>query len=138
MQLKRDTEYALRILYAVAGKSDPEEGAFRSGATLSEISALSGVPRVGIDRICGQLEAAGLIISRKNGGGDVSYTASPELLRKSLLDVVRVMEQGVPLFAVFDRASDFFSQNEARLLRLQAKTESLLDGETLGEYFSGG
>ena len=57
MQLKRDTEYALRILYAIAGSSVPRKNPPHIGVTLNEISALSGVPRVGIDRICSQLES---------------------------------------------------------------------------------
>lgn len=136
MQMKRDTEYALRILYAVAGGPAPKEEPFRGGATLNDISALSGVPRIGIDRICGQLEAAGLIQSRSEEGGEVLYAPAPDLMQKSLLDITRATEQGMSLFAVFDKGSDFFFRNEARILRLQDRAETLLNDEKLGDYFS--
>jgi len=135
MQLKRDTEYALRILLAAAEKAAPR-GEPPQGVTLNEISALSGVPRVGIDRICAQLESAGLLQSRRAKNGERLYAAASALYQKSLLDLLLAMEQGVPLFAVFDKGSGFFSKNEKRMLHLQEKADRLLDGEKLEDYFS--
>ena len=135
MQFKRDTEYALRILDAIAGGTGPGEPP-RVGATINEISARAGVPRAGAGRICSRLESAGLITRRREDSGDVVYAAASALLQKSLYDVVCATEQGIPLFAVFNKNSDFFLRNEKRLLHLQEKTERLLEKETLGDYFS--
>ena len=134
MQLKRDTEYALRILYAVAERSAPEDEPSRGGATLNEISALSGVPRAGTDRVCPLLASAGFLTSRTENGGDVLYAAAEDLSDRSLIDLAAVTEQGFPLFAVFDRDSAFFSRNGRRLARLQRRAEKLFGGESLGKY----
>lgn len=130
MQLKRDTEYALRILFTVAGATDPR------GITRTEIRNRSGLPRAGVNRICDRLESAGLITCRREDNGEGVYAAAADLFRKSLLDVICAVEQGVPLFAVFEKGSAFFSQNEGRLTTLQGKVEALLDEEKLGDYFS--
>lgn len=136
MQLKRDTEYALRILNAIARSSDIRKDPPYIGVPLSEIRALSGVPGVAIDRICSKLESAGLIACQKEKSGEKVYTAASDLRQKSLLDVIRTTEQGIPLFAVFDKDSGFFQRNENRLLQLQSSAEKLLDGEKLIDYCS--
>jgi len=133
MQLKRDTEYALRILYSVAGSSK-EKRPRPGGLTLSEISALSGVPRVGIDRICGRLRAAALLECRKTESGEIVYMPAPDLLQKTLLDIVNVTEKGVQLFAVFDKDSAFYAANGTRLQKLQSGAERQMSLQ-LREFF---
>jgi len=92
MQLKRDTEYALRVLFCV-GRQTPEGGAAR-GLTLGEISAAAGVPRVSADRICAALERAALLESRRGAAGEQVYAPGQDFARRSLLDVMRVTEHG--------------------------------------------
>ncbi len=131
MQLKRDTEYALRILFCLGEQRLTRRRVI--GLTAQQISARSGVPKVGTDRICRLLEKSGLIRCRTNRSGDTVFLARPSFAKSSLLDVIQITEPGTQMFAVFDRSSPFYTAAAPQLQRLQEAGERLLTEITLGD-----
>jgi len=134
MQLRRDTEYALRILAIIGEKRTDRTSP--GGVTLSEISAQSGVPRVGVDRICGYLESAVFIESGKGENGEVLYFPAAGFSDRSLLDVMQITEHGTQLFAVFDKSSSLFVNAGQALQSVQAGVERTLSTLTLADLMA--
>ena len=131
MQLKRDTEYALRILFCFETElMEKQTGA--DGLSIGEIGTRSGVPRVGADRVCGYLEEAGLIASSSKGSGETVYQPKTDLRDTSLLDVLRLTEPSSQLFAVFDKSSFFYKIAEPQLQEVQTAAEKIMSELTIG------
>ena len=61
MQLKRDTDYAIRILYCLRQNGDVGHTGERKGMTLSEIAMQTGTPKLVAGRVCESLKKTGLI-----------------------------------------------------------------------------
>lgn len=135
MQIKRDTEYALRILFAM-GERCPEKDGPMTGLSINEITMSSGVPRVGVDRLCRRMASAGLITERKGGGGELLFCSSQDMRRATLLDVMKITEDGISLFAVFEKNSPFYRSAGIKLQGLQEETEALLSCLTVGDLLN--
>lgn len=131
MQLKRDTEYALRILYCI-GAQCPEKDAVQRGLTVGEICARSGVPKLGVRRLCAILTGAQFLVCRTRENGDVFYLPGQDLRQTSLLQVVRITEPGTQLFAVFEKGSAFYKSTAIALQTCQTEVEKILSGVTIG------
>lgn len=133
MQLKRDTDYALRILHCL---KDPIEGApkERRGLTQSEIAAQAKIPRATVGRICDCLCESEMICFARDGENDAKlYSLTDGLNRKTLLDVVEAVEGTGKLFAVFDRKTPMYRGGEAVFDSVQAGCEGLLAAVSLGD-----
>jgi len=127
MQLKRDTDYAFRILFCLKETllSDGEER--QKSLPVSQIASRIGVMRVTTGRVCEQLVQAGLIlVFAADDAGEKSYAAAAAMLTSSVLDVVEAIEGTGKLFAVFDRRSLLYKSCGKRLDRLQKKQERFL------------
>ena len=70
MQLKRDTDFALRILFCLKQNHDKKDAEGPEGLTLTEIAKQTGVPKLAAGRICDCLQARGMI----RLSGDREYT----------------------------------------------------------------
>ena len=130
MQLKRDTDYAIRILYCLkegGDRIDPVPG----GLTLGEISAQTGVPKITAGRICDNLDQKGLLSPGERGGDEKGFLLPQRLLQKSLLDVVEAMESTGQILAVFDKQSVMYKKCEEQLLKAQEEIRCILAGISL-------
>ena len=136
MQLKRDTDYALRILFYIGGQQSGTDAA-SNGFSSSDISTQTGVPRMSVDRICGYLGEKRIIAAKTAENGEYLYYPGPGFGRKSLLEVVRAAEGGADIFAVFDRKSPFYRAHGARLREIQAGLDKLLSDISLKDFLGG-
>ena len=101
MQLKRDTEYALRLLFGAA------KYAGESGITLSELCKHTAVPRTIASRLCAKLVEAKLLNEKMIETKPV-YFACKDIYEKTLFDIVLATEETLNLFAVFDQSSEMY------------------------------
>lgn len=120
MQLKRDTDYAFRIAFYLAHRSDRE----LPGATLSEISRNAGIPRRSAERICAELTAGGIL--RKEAAAEELFYKGEIWEEATLLDLIRTIEGNVNLFAVFGRKSKAFRENRRMLQALDETVQGTL------------
>ncbi|MBR2666575.1 MAG: Rrf2 family transcriptional regulator [Oscillospiraceae bacterium] len=132
MQLKRDTDYAIRILFCLKEtiETDPERE--QKKIALSEIAAQARIPKTTALRICGYLSEKGMIhLIREGEDGENEYYAAPLLLERSLLDVIEAVEGTGRIFAVFDRKSHMYRKCGKGIEKLQRKHERLLSSASL-------
>lgn len=130
MQLKRDTEYALRILMCVAGQKD-------GGITVLEISKHTAVPASITARLCQKMTDAGLMKSVSISKKSTGYLISEDALNKTLYDVISVVEGHSELFAVFDRTTEMFSAGLQYFEGTEEKFTDLLKQLTLQKLKDG-
>jgi len=120
MQLKRETDYALRIVFYI-GEQWAEKGRSSCGFDLSELSMQAGVPRLAAGRVCGYLENGGIIVSYRADSGELRWRPCEGFYGRTMLDIIEAVEGQVQLFAVFDRKNRFFGMYGAKLRRLQSR-----------------
>lgn len=130
MQLKRDTDYALRILMCAAEQKKNKKS-FSGGLTIQEISARTGMPRVSVDRICRCLEKSKLIVKATGVRGENVYFADDRTPELSLLEIIEAVEKETQLFAVFDKKSDMYRMHEAFFREVQLEIEKTLSEATV-------
>lgn len=117
MQLKRDNDYAIRILVAAAQAQlrDPNKG-----STVFELSKATSVPITIVSRLCEKLCAARLMKAKKplktvtksylrtNVKNNVKYFLYKNTPKKSLWDIIQAIEGDNRLFSVFDQSSELY------------------------------
>jgi|GEM_PF-1315329 len=136
MQLKRDTDYAVRILYCLHQNHVADKSAVRKGVTISEIAMQTGTPKPVAGRICESLKEKGMIyLTDEQPATEKAYYSTEELLKYSLLDVIEAVEGTGEIFAVFDKRSEAYKSCEGWLLRVQMKTEGVLAKATFESLF---
>jgi len=136
MQLKRDTDYALRIILYI-GVYWPEREQTSEGFSLSEISSQTSVPRISADRICGYLKDSDILSSVRTGTNELLYHPGKDFYDRSLLDVINAAEDGVQLFAGFDRKSLFYRERDETLRRIQESVDETLSRITIRQFLDG-
>lgn len=133
MQLKRDTDYALRILYCLYIDSSFEDP-YNLGLSIQEIARKTGLQTYIIKRLCELLEPPGFIICSANNGFPRLF-ASKELCNRSLFDVVEAVEGGANLFAVFFPSSLMYKQCHVNFQKTEKKFITLLKRTLLSDLF---
>lgn len=129
MRLTSFTDYGLRMLMRMA--SDPER-AF----TTAEFADEFRIPRNHLAKIMQRLSRAGLIETRRGGGGGAVLATEPAGIR--LGAVVRLLEEGQPLVECFavgggDCSIDGRCRLKARLRHAEAAFLADLDRSTLAD-----
>lgn len=135
MQLKRDTDYAIRILYCLRQNGDVGHTGERKGMTLSEIAMQTGTPKLVAGRVCESLKEKGMIAAAGQDRAERSYCSTETQLEYSLLDVIEAVEGTCQLFAVFDKRFAGYKSFENQIRKIQKQTEGVLAGATLGVLF---
>lgn len=105
MQLKRDTDYALRILLCAA-KQNPEN---KFGMTVPEFSKNTSVPVTIAARLCRNLTDAKFLNVTDPSDGCVRYMIRQTTFKKTILNVICAVEDHGDLFAVFDRSTELYA-----------------------------
>lgn len=105
MQLKRDTDYALRILL-YAAKQNTTNGL---GMTASEFGKNTSVPVTIAARLCRTLTDAEFLNATDSSEGCVRYALRQSALKKTILNVICAVEDQGDLFAVFDRSTELYA-----------------------------
>lgn len=106
MQLKRDTDYAIRILLVMA---EPVPDKELQGLKIKTICEKTDIPRQIALRLCNLLSGLGFI--KKEGEGEsATYTPESNLPEKTVLDIIKAVEGQSNLFAVFDRRTEMYER----------------------------
>ena len=124
MQLKRDTDYALRLMLGVA------KYAGENGILLAELCRYASVPQTIAARLCSKLVKAGLLKDNKANNQPL-YFAGDNIQNKTLLDVVQVIEGTVDMFAVFDHSTELYACGKHEFALSERQLESSLSGISL-------
>ena len=135
MQLKRDTDYAIRILYCLRQNGDVGHTGERKGMTLSEIAMQTGTPKLVAGRVCESLKEKGMIAAAGQDRAERSYCSTETQSEYSLLDVIEAVEGTCQLFTVFDKRLAGYKSFENQIRKIQKQTEGVLAGATLGVLF---
>ena len=130
MQLKRDTDYAFRVLYCLNERYKATRGRARRGLTLTEIASRAGIPKTAAERVCSGLYEKGLI--NLSVGKNHYYSAANHLLNYSLLDVIEAVENTGKIFAVFDRITPMYKSCGEQINLAQEKCEQMLASISVG------
>ena len=136
MQLKRDTDYAVRILYCLNQNYAIDNSGEKKGVTLSEIAMQTGTPKLVAGRVCDSLKEKGIIFSiSEQDTAEKSFSSNKTLLSFSLLDVIEAVEGTCQLFAVFDKRFAGYRTYEDHIKKIQKQTERVLAKATLSSLF---
>lgn len=105
MQLKRDTDYAIRILLIIAestlNKNEPKE------MDLKAICERADVPGQVALRLCNLLSETSFI---KKADEDRGYISERDLSGKTVFDIIEAVEGRCNLLAVFDRRTELYAR----------------------------
>ena len=131
MQLKRDTDYALKILLNIAESINASENS--EGVSLREISLNTKIPKQIAGRLCERLSEAGFIHECTEGGGGTGTYAADEVLPDvTLFDVVEAVEGTSEIFAVFDKNSELYRKYGSALDHTEGKIADELKKLSIG------
>ena len=124
MQLKRDTDYALRLLLCAAKQTCGKT----SGISLQDLSKETMVPTTIANRLCLKMTDANLLRAATHSGKTKRYLLGKEVMNKTLYDVV---EEHNDIFAVFDRSTELFSSGGSYFQMVEQQLEGALNKVTL-------
>ncbi|MBQ1705827.1 MAG: Rrf2 family transcriptional regulator [Clostridia bacterium] len=137
MQLKRDTDYALRILSCIGSRS--AEGTMPpEGISLRTISSQTGVPKLSVNRVCRNLEHKKILSVETSAGGDLMYRPAEGFYERTLLDAIMATEGSFKLFAVFDKKTALYRKYRGKLEKTQEEVEKSLQKITMKDLSEGG
>jgi len=135
MQLKRDTEYAMRIMIYIAELQ--KENGQQAGVPSSNMIAKAGIPIVSFNRISDRLEEKGLIRKEASVEGESWLYPGSGFWKQSILSIGEAVEGNMKIFDVFDRNS-YISQTYGKvLLETQRDLEQILSEKTLESILNG-
>ena len=100
MHLKRDTDYALRILLYIAEYLRKNRGS--SGVISSEIVSKTGVPMVSYSRISEILEMNEVIQKITNNEGEIRIYPGRRFWEQNLKSIAEMVERNIDIFLLFD------------------------------------
>lgn len=108
MQLKRDTDYAIRILLVMAESAQSKkELQILSLKTICEKISAPGQVTL---RLCNLLSDEGYIKKEEIDGNTAMYMPEEKLFDTTLLDIIHTVEGQSDLFAVFDRRAEVYEK----------------------------
>ena len=128
MQLKRDTDYAIRILLVMAEPALNEKELQK--LELKTICEKTSVPRQIALRLCNLLSDTGFIKKEETDGG-TTYMPENDLFEKTLLDIIHAVEGQSNLFAVFDRRAEVYAKYGLALASVNAALSEELSRITI-------
>lgn len=105
MQLKRDTDYALRIILYIVKQSEPE----KTWLSIYDLSKNTAVPPAIIARLCRSLAEAKILNVIPSTDKTVKFALRRGAMKKTVLDIIRAVEGHNDLFAVFNRSTELYS-----------------------------
>lgn len=131
MQLKRDTDYAIRIIWSVCrAKTEKDESII-----ISEICKQIGVARTIALRICNKLTEREILAADIAAKHEIKFTVSDKTKEKTLYDVVEAIEGSSELLAMFDKSFESYANCGELFDSLEETFNSKLKEKTLGEMF---
>lgn len=131
MQLKRDTDYAMRIIWSVCrAKTDKDESII-----ISEICRQIGIARTIALRICNKLADNEIISSDTTVKNEIRFSVGEKTGEKTMYDVIKAIEGSSDLLEAFDKSFESYEKCGEVLDSLEESFNSILKQKTLGEMF---
>ena len=134
MQLKRDTEYAMRIMVYIAEYL--KENGKRGGVPSSNVIANTGIPIFSFNRICERLEENGLIRKATIKEGEKWLYPGNGFWEQSILSIGEAVEGNMKIFLIFDKNSYFSQAYGKKLQETQKSLDHILSNTTLESIVS--
>ena len=131
MHLKRDTEYALRIMTCMAEHLKKNRKA--AGISSSCVIAETDISLITFNRICNCLEEKKLILKKSREEGDKWLYPGNDFWKQSIFTIGKAVEGNMELFVVFDKNAHFTQTYGNRLEEIQKNLEQVLLKTTLEE-----
>ncbi len=129
MQLKRDTDYAVRIMVCMAESLQENED--KKGMTAAEIIATTGIPRASFFRICGYLEEHQLLRKVTEADGEIWIYPGRDFWDQSLFSISEAVEGNMQIFVIFGRNSHLLKKYGKQFEQVQEKVSESLAEITL-------
>ncbi len=132
MQLKRETEYALRIMICLA----EQFGSIRAdmtGIQMTEIIERTNIPKIVFGRIFTLLEERDLVRKAANTAGETTVFPGKKFWNQSLLSVALIIEGNMNIFFIFDQTFSVFLPYKDQFMRIQKEIEQVLSQMTMKE-----
>ncbi len=136
MQFKRETDFAVRILYCLYRNYEEREFSKPLGLTLSEIATQTKVPKTIAGRLCEYLLNSKMIhLVPWDECSERSFHTTSSLLGFSLKDVIEAVEGNSRIFSIFDKSSVVFEACGDRLKMIEEEVDSVLTEMTFERLF---
>ena len=129
MQLKRDTEYAMRIMVYIA--EHLKQSGKRTGTPSSTVIANTGIPMVTSNRICSRLEDTGMIRKEISKDGEKWLYPGNGFWEQSILSIGEAVEGNMKIFVIFDKNSSLSQSYGKKLQETQNSLDYILSKTTL-------
>jgi len=129
MQLKRDTEYAMRIMVYIA--EHLKQSGKRTGTPSSTVIANTGIPMVTFNRICSRLEDTGMIRKEISKDGEKWLYPGNGFWEQSILSIGEAVEGNMKIFVIFDKKSYLSQSYGEKLQEIQNSLDQILSETTL-------
>jgi len=129
MQLKRDTEYAMRIMVYIA--EHLKQSGKRTGTPSSTVIANTGIPMVTFNRICSRLEDNGMIRKEISKDGEKWLYPGNGFWKQSILSIGEAVEGNMKIFVIFDKKSYLSQSYGEKLQEIQNSLDQILSETTL-------
>ena len=129
MQLKRETDYAIRVMICIAEalKDRGEE----AGVSASEIIGRTQIPRVSFYRICSYLEESQLIVKKGGKNREVLFYPGELFWEQSLLSVAEAVEGNMRIFVLFGRNTSLLKKYAPVVRTVQNEIDAALSAVTM-------
>ena len=124
MQLKRDTEYALRIMVYMAEYL--KSHASQKGISSSNVISKTGIPLVSFNRICERLGDKGIIVRKNYNEGEKMLYPGKFFWEQSIFSLGECMEGNMDIFAVFDKNTFLTHTYGKELMNIQKEVKDVL------------
>jgi len=119
MQLKRETDYALRLLIKMSGGAVCAD----SVKSVRELCVEADVPYIIASRILSNLKEKGVVCIADSEKSKSGYYLNENASRLSLYELILIIEGNAELFAVFDKSNSAYDLCRERLLMTEKEVQ---------------
>lgn len=130
MQLKRDTDYLLRIALYLGERGTEDTEAW---SELREISRSTGIPHIVCKRLTELMSENGML-DRRSGP---LYRANAGLMGSSMKDLICLTEDTVDVFAVFEKSYSRYRERAELFSSLEKKCEAVFGDVPVSALLNG-
>ena len=129
MQLKRDTDYALRIMICTA--KHIQKNNYDKGVLKTDIATDTGIPKPAFNRICSRLEEKGMLYTATGAKGEKLLFPGVDFWQQSILTIGEAVEGNMKVFILFDKNASPAPYYKESLTKAQKNLEDVLSDATL-------
>lgn len=136
MQLKKDTDYAWRIMICTAKHIQKDN--YNKGVLMADIVADTGIPKPAFNRICSTLEEKGMLYTAIGAKGERLLYPGVDFWQQSILSIGEAVEGNMKVFVLFDKNAGPTRYYAESLTKIQNNLEDVLSDATLESMLRSG